>query len=461
MAFWEGFSDSFFREADRSIQRERQRELDEQNRQRFEWAREQQAHSAQLRGLQKKLADDLQHGVVDTSGVDAAQVSQATGLTVPRVEEMARTNPQAFDAMAGPALPGAARRGLAPKEAADRVASLAAMSGDYAGVFSAQDRAAQARLKEARQAEFKRLQGMKDDEIAQLFKETNADGSGVPAMVDFDPKTRKFLLVSQVPGVPSQTLSRAEMLQGLMSAWEAGNGDYTQGIKALVESAQNQRNLRNQDFERSGALARANADAYFRGLSADNDAARTSIARQGLGLQRDRAAAADWLPVGVTDDKRGLVFYNRRTRQMEVESAPAGVNAVTWFRRITGEGAPRPFSPTDYANAVKNFTDAGAPLEEARMLADQLFGRAPAVTPQAVLEMLKGMDRQAGQQRGAAPTAPAPTAPQGVNARLGAPTPELERLVREGFAPPRARPDWSQVEPQAVPYGLPGWRLTQ
>ncbi|WP_395138273.1 hypothetical protein [Schlegelella aquatica] len=460
MAFWEGFSDSFFREANRAVERERQRELDEQNRQRFKWEQEQQAQAAKLLGLQQKLADDLQYGAVDTSGVDAAQVSQATGITAPRVEEMARTNPQAFDPMAGPALPGATRRGLTPKETADRIAALAALKGDYAGLTAAQDRAARLERDAARQAEFKRLQGMKDDEIAQLFKETNADGSGVPAMVDFDPKTRKFLLVSQVPGVPSQTLSRAEMLQGLMSAWEAGNGDYTQGIKALVESAQNQRALRNQDFERSTALAKANADAYFRGLAADNDAARTSIARQGLGLQRGAAAAADWLPVGVTDDKRGLVFYNRRTRKMETESVPAGVDAVTWFRRITGEGAPKPFNPTDYANAVKSFADAGMPLEEARMQADQLFGRAPAATPQAVLEVLKNMDRQAGQQRGAAPTVPAPPAPQGVNARLGVPTPELERLVREGRAP-SARPDWSQVKPQGVPYGLPGWRLTQ
>lgn len=120
----------------------------------------------------------------------------------------------------------------------------------------------------------------------------------------------------------------------------------------------------------------------------------------------------------------------------------------------------KPFSPADYAATVRSFVEAEIPLEEARRQADQLFGRAPATTPQAVLEVLKNMDRQAGQQRGAAPTVPAPPAPQGVNARLGVPTPELERLVREGRAP-SARPDWSQVKPQGVPYGLPGWRLTQ
>ena len=460
MGFWEGFSDSFFREANRAVERERQRELDEQNRQRFKWEQEQQARAAKLLGLQQKLADDLQYGVVDTSGVDAAQVSQATGLTVPRVEEKARTNPQAFDPMAGPALPGATRRGLTPKETADRVAALAALKGDFAGLIAAQDRAARLERDAARRAEYERLNGMTNEELARLFSGVSADGSGVPAMLDFDPKTGRFLLVSQVPGVPSQTLSRAELIQGAMGAWEAGNGDYTQGIKAQVEAAQNQRALIDKAYEQSLNLAKANADIYFRRLAADNDAARTSIARQGLGLQRGAAAAADWLPVGVTDDKRGLVFYNRRTRKMETEPVPAGVDAVTWFRRITGEGAPKPFNPSDYAATVKSFVEAEIPLEEARRQADQLFGRAPAATPQAVLEVLKNMDRQAGQQRGAAPTVPAPPAPQGVNARLGVPTPELERLVREGRAP-SARPDWSQVKPQGVPYGLPGWRLTQ
>ena len=145
------------------------------------------------------------------------------------------------------------------------------------------------RVSDARKAELKRLNGMKDAELVGVFQESINANPGVPAMVDFDPKTRKYLVVSQVPGVPTQSLSRAEMLQSMMGLWEAGNGDYNAGIQAVVAGAKGQREIQDKNFERSRTMAQGNAGLYFEGRKADNDDQRTHNDGARLGLARDEA----------------------------------------------------------------------------------------------------------------------------------------------------------------------------
>lgn len=142
-------------------------------------------------------------------------------------------------------------------------------------------------MAEARRAEFKRLREMKPEELVGLFQQSVNDNPEVPAMVDFDPKTRKYVMVSKIPGIPTQQLSHAEMLQAVMGAWEAGNGDYSAGVQAMVQSAQSQRAMQDKNFERSRGLATNNADLYFKGRAADNDDLKTRATQASAGASRE------------------------------------------------------------------------------------------------------------------------------------------------------------------------------
>lgn len=199
------------------------------------------------------------------------------------------------------------------------------------------------KLDDDRKAELKRLQALPPEALAQLFDESVSSNPDVPAMVDFDPKSRKYVIVSRIPGIPTQTLSRAEMLQAVMGAWEAGNGNYDAGVQALVAAAQNARALENSNFERSRHMAGDNANLHFKGLQADNDAQRTrndsarvGLARQRLGDERSRAAREDWAIIGASDDNKGLLQFNKRTGETRVQTLPPGTDAGGLFRKLTG-----------------------------------------------------------------------------------------------------------------------------
>ena len=231
--------------------------------------------------------ESLQGGVVD---------APATGLRQPSAQMLhtqgygGATGEQAVRDAAGDFSREEARMGLqrthdatAPistRQASDQEINRAAQrvalaQKDMAGWRNIEADTRATKVKDARKAEFQRVSKLKDNEVADLFQESVNANPDVPAMVDFDPKTRKYVIVSKIPGIPTQQLSRAEMLQAVMGAWEAGNGDYAAGVQAMVAGAQNQRGVQDKNFERSRGLATDNAALHFKGLTADQDAART------------------------------------------------------------------------------------------------------------------------------------------------------------------------------------------
>lgn len=217
------------------------------------------------------------------------------------------------------------------------------------------------RVSDARKAELKRLNGMNYAELVGVFQESINDNPGVPAMVDFDPETRKYLVVSKVPGVPTQSLSRAEMLQSMMGLWEAGNGDYNAGIQAVVAGAKGQREIQDKNFERSRTMAQGNAGLYFEGRKADNDDKRTANDSARLGLARQEAkrrAEMEKMAGGRVrqyEDKDGNIV-----ERFEVMT-PQGLDS----REMPVPAGLRPYNPKGQSAEVK-LPEDGTRVRDAR-----------------------------------------------------------------------------------------------
>jgi hypothetical protein len=169
---------------------------------------------------------------------------------------------------------------------------IAAAQRDVRGIRESTTNVKNLKLDAGRKAEFKRLQDLDDEALANVFEKQSKDGSGFNGMLTFSPERNEFLFTSKIPGIPSQVLSRAELMQQMMGLWEAGNGDYAKGLDIMVKGAQTRRDLENQQYTRAAGVAQGNADLHYKGRKAtlderefdSNSAYRTGM----LGLQRDR-----------------------------------------------------------------------------------------------------------------------------------------------------------------------------
>lgn len=175
-------------------------------------------------------------------------------------------------------------------EKEEALGRIAAARRDERGIRESRNTAKAMKVDEGRRAEFKRLQGMKPGEIADIFKEQNKDGSGFPGMLKFDEKANKFLFTSDIPGVPSQSLSRAELMQQMMGLWEAGNGDYAKGLDMMVQGAKAQRELDDKQYTRTAGVAQGNADLFWKGRGDERMQEQLRISRGHLGVAQGREA---------------------------------------------------------------------------------------------------------------------------------------------------------------------------
>lgn len=144
------------------------------------------------------------------------------------------------------------------------------------------DRAEQDQIKAGRRTYYKELTGIKDpNELAErLGGAFSADGSGVDAMLTFDPSANKFVFASKVPGMPSRTLDRAELVNMAMGVWEQGNGDFDRGMQRLLEGVREQRRLGERDFDRSATVAQGNAGLHWKQQGHDLDERKLGIEQQ-------------------------------------------------------------------------------------------------------------------------------------------------------------------------------------
>lgn len=193
---------------------------------------------------------------------DGAGAPPAVGLAPPR-NTNAPVGLEAPEPMAPPAgaAPGAPALGLSKLDRA--VGTAALRQGDFDAAYKLKDRAKAESTDAARKAEFKRLMSLSEQDLTAAFEPMNAN-PGFKGMLSFDPKAKKFLLVSQIPGLETQSMTKEELVNSMMGIWEAGNGDFKQGMNMLMSGAQRRRDIDNSNFARSGELARADADAHFK-----------------------------------------------------------------------------------------------------------------------------------------------------------------------------------------------------
>lgn len=288
----------------------------------------------------------LQGGVYDGSRADFRALRDsdagptqppAGGLKVPAVD--------------GGEMP-APRRATAV-ELNDAAARVALSKRDIHTWSALNEKGQKLQLDDARRTEFKRVRGMKDTELSDLFQQSVNANPDVPAMVDFDPKAKKYVIVSKIPGIPTQQLSRAEMEQAVMGAWEAGSGDYAAGVQAMIGTVTQQRAMQNQNFDRSQKMATGNADLYFKGRQADNDDTRTANDSARLGVLRQDAERKAQL------EKMGLVrqYQDPKTGEVREFYPVTTKGGVEWqeFERPKGlvpvnpksEAAPAKEVPTE------------------------------------------------------------------------------------------------------------------
>jgi hypothetical protein len=290
------------------------------------------------------------------------------------------------------------------------LARISAAEGDTAGLRASAGNVKKIDLEGRRREQTQKLMAMKPQEIVQTYGERfNADPNA-PLMIDFDEGSGKYMLVSRADGIQSQMLSPAEMTQALMGAWEAGNGDVSAGLEMMVKAGVTQRGLQDRAFERSDKLAGRKAEAHFKTREANNDDARTGIAREALGIQRQRAAA-DAKKDREIDPKLVAQLNDLSTRissetdpnkraVMEGEYARLYGVAATSIGKVIAPKVSKPeFTPEGYATVVEKL--GGTP--QARIAADELFGR----TPQG-----GGLDASLQKLNGGAGKPPASSAPR-------------------------------------------------
>lgn len=105
---------------------------------------------------------------------------------------------------------------------------------------------------------------MKDAELADhLGSSFNGDGN-TPAMLTYDDRTNRFMLSSKIPGVKSQSLTRAELLREATSAWEMGNGDFNTGLQMQLQGIQERHQRQREMVGDAKDMAHGNADLAWK-----------------------------------------------------------------------------------------------------------------------------------------------------------------------------------------------------
>lgn len=248
--------------------------------------------------------------------------------------------------------------------------------------WEVKDRDTAEKIKTGRQEQYKRYSEMSDAELATAVGGAfSQDGSGIDAMLVFDPKAKEHILASNIPGFPTQRFSREELINKAMGIWESGNGDFSAGMKMLMDSVRAQREIGDSNFNRSAAIAKANADVYFQGRTADRGDAQLRLSEQGLAIQRAAAAR---------EGRNPLLEKVAALQKLGVPLTPAEI------KKLAGAGAAA-FDPADYASTVSRFVSSGMELKDARYAADELFGVPSApVNDSSLVSQNKSRDPKTG-----------------------------------------------------------------
>jgi hypothetical protein len=299
----------------------------------------------------------------------------------------------------------------------DRNQGLQAISRarrDWNGVHTLQKEATALNLDVGRKAELKRLKSLSPEQFADVVGDAfSRDGSGIDAMLTYDPKTNKFLFASKVPGMPSQTLSRAELENYAMGIWEAGNGDFNSGMATVLSTMKTNRELSNANYDRSVDLAKGDAELYFKGRAQNNDDQRTRNSNAELGLRRETANKPVYTQL-IGPDGKAVLVNNKSLKEVDgVLQLPPG-HTYPSQRPEIDQRAVVNLAESLVGSPVQGLAGTGAPQmhtpESAYQAAlTQMYpglaagGRGISATDQAIASRLKGGGGGGGGENQAAP----------------------------------------------------------
>lgn len=279
------------------------------------------AQRRRLTGLNSELGDYVtgtnRQATNANLDADFAQAEQATmqGLQPPSMVGGSNAANEAALTVQAPVNTSSSDYRLGLNKLSQRVA---AAKGDIDTMGRLADQGQKLVTDESRKSEYKRIKSLSDDELASAVGSWfSKDGSGVPAMLAFDPKAKQFLFTSQVPGLPTGTLSRAELENYALGAWEAGEGDMEKGMRMQLATVASKRDLDAKNEGRASTLANANyklwdSDRNF-GLK-EQELADARSYRQGmLGVSRQNSNRPDLMQM--YDAKGNVVLVDKRTMQ--------------------------------------------------------------------------------------------------------------------------------------------------
>ena len=353
--------------------------------------REREAHEGKIRGLQLE---------------QATRVNDAARNLSERYTVGMQVNP---DMVGPPQLPGADGKSPDFREATKREL-LAARRG----LFAAQGNVEGLRTADADERGLNigdRFQALasrtaQDPEaVVELSRRLNLDGN-VPLTVETptDPKTGRLTGVARInlvkaDGDTKPIVVQGRQLQQLMLATayieEGTPEDVEKGLQLLA-------GIDGELAARVAQANRLNLDLAQLHNSAYGTQAQVRQGEERLGLARSeerRQAAAEWQIIGTTQDRKGLLYFNPRTRQTETRPLPAGVDAAQLTRRL---GLANPdFTPQQLAEFRLKLVQSGIsdPMELDRVMASITGAQDPM---DALTQNLMRLNKEATQAGGAA-----------------------------------------------------------
>lgn len=340
---------------------------------------------------------------------------------------------------------------MVPDEAAINMAAqgLAAAKGDIGTTMALGDRRKAEDLRKKEAAEFQRLSGLTDEQLAAEYKDIS-DDPRVPAKVRYDPKARSFVV--DMNG-QQRTTDRTDAIEGRMAMWRAQNGDVGGGMQRMRELRKEQRGAAREGFKDSLELAKADQSAQQAG-------AQTDIARGHLGVaQADAGRRAQEFAAGAgVREAAGAIAGLRKDLAEADDSTPEGqakiakiqakLQALQTGTRGAGAGG---HDPAQVA-AARALMGANPGMDMATAL-DNIVSKPDAVHKSFVeiglKEMLKPEEavkradvvmNQMGWQRAGGSSRWTRTA--GAAAAPGAVPPAAERKVGQTYQTPKGPMVW-------------------
>lgn len=292
-----------------------------------------------------------------------------------------------------------------------------------------------AKLKEGRRAFAKQLQGMKPDELADYIGNSFNEDGNTPAMIAYDKKSNRFMLTSKIPGIPSQSFSRAELMQQATALWEQGNGDFHTGLGMQVQILKDQHQKQREVAGDAKDVAHGNFQAAWKEKEYGLHAAGLQLQRDRLQDERSRAFGTQ---VGYTVGPDGQLQpgligmrLNGRTGAMEgfglnmADKLPGGFIPEGAVQAAQKNAMALVGQPTGRLNADRS--QELHTLESAGQLGSQNMiraytgkgGNGNGLDPSVLAKMPGFLAPAAPQQQAPAQAAQAPAAPQQQGIRAG------------------------------------------